>query len=114
MMGGVDGFTCSAQAPKKECTAFLNFFMQKKHQEGYAEAFQTLPANKDAQEVVTDPALQSILQAYNDAPYVTVWLDTLFGQNVGNALNTSVVDMLAGKGGAEDIVSAVNDAAAKG
>jgi raffinose/stachyose/melibiose transport system substrate-binding protein len=114
MMGGVDGFTCSAQAPKKECTAFLNFFMQKDHQEGYAEAFQTLPANQDAQDVVEDPALQSILQAYNDAPYVTVWLDTLFGQNVGNALNTSVVDMLAGKSGAKDIVSAVNDAAAKG
>lgn len=114
MMGGVDGFTCSADAPKKECTAFLNFFMQKEHQEGYAEAFQTLPANQDAQEVVTDPALQSILQSYNDAPYVTVWLDTLFGQNVGNALNTSVVDMLAGKGGADHIVSSVNDAAAKG
>lgn len=114
MMGGVDGFTCSAQAPKEECTAFLNFFMQKEHQEGYAEAFQTLPANQDAQEVVEDPALQSILEAYNEAPYVSVWLDTLFGQNVGNALNTSVVDMLAGKGGSKDIVSAVNDAAAKG
>lgn len=59
MMGGVDGFTCSAQAPKEECTAFLNFFMQKEHQEAYAEAFQTLPANQDAQAVVTDPALQS-------------------------------------------------------
>lgn len=114
MMGGVDGFTCSAQAPKEECTAFLNFFMQKEHQEAYAEAFQTLPANQDAQAVVTDPALQSILQAYNDAPYVMVWLDTLFGQNVGNALNKGVVDMFAGQGTAEDIVSAVNDAAAKG
>lgn len=114
MMGGVDGFTCSAQAPKEECTAFLNFFMQKEQQEAYADAFKTLPANQDAQSVVTDPALKSILEAYNEAPYVTVWLDTLFGQNVGNALNTSVVDMLAGKGGAADIVTAVNDAAAKG
>jgi raffinose/stachyose/melibiose transport system substrate-binding protein len=113
MMGGVDGFTCSAKAPK-ECTDFLNFFMQKEQQEGYANAFHTLPANKDAQAVVSDPALKSILAAYNDAPYVTVWLDTLFGQNVGNALNTSVVDMLAGKGAAADIVSGVNAAAAKG
>ncbi|WP_022885910.1 extracellular solute-binding protein [Glaciibacter superstes] len=114
MMGGVDGFTCSAQAPEKECTDFLNFFMQKEQQEGYANAFHTLPANQDAQSVVTEPALKSILEAYNEAPYVTVWLDTLFGQNVGNALNTSVVDMLAGKGTAADIVSGVNDAAAKG
>lgn len=114
MMGGVDGFTCSAQAPKEECTAFLNFFMQQEYQEDYAAAFQTIPANQDAQAAVTDPALQSILEAYNDAPYVTVWLDTLFGQNVGNALNKGAVDMFAGQGTAEDLVSALNDAAAKG
>ncbi|MUK02767.1 extracellular solute-binding protein [Vibrio cholerae] len=114
MMGGVDGFTCSAQAPKEECTAFLNFFMQQEYQEDYAAAFQTIPANQDAQAAVTDPALQSILEAYNEAPYVTVWLDTLFGQNVGNALNKGAVDMFAGQGTAEDIVSALNDAAAKG
>lgn len=114
LMGGVDGFTCSAQAPKDECAAFLNFFMQKEYQEGYADAFQTIPANKDAQEVVKDPALLSIIEAYNEAPYVTVWLDTLFGQNVGNALNKGVVDLFAGQGSAEDIVSGLNDAAAKG
>ncbi|WP_394250679.1 ABC transporter substrate-binding protein [Arthrobacter pityocampae] len=114
MMGGVDGFTCSAQAPKEECTAFLNFFMQKEYQEDYAEAFQTIPANQDAQDVVKDPALLSIIESYNEAPYVTVWLDTLFGQNVGNALNKGAVDLFAGQGSAEDIVSALNDAAAKG
>ncbi|MPY10394.1 ABC transporter substrate-binding protein [Arthrobacter bussei] len=114
MMGGVDGFTCSAQAPQEECTAFLNFFMQQEPQEGYAAAFQTIPANQDAQAAVTDPALQSILEAYNEAPYVTVWLDTLFGQNVGNALNTGAVDMFAGQGTAEDIVAGMSDAAAKG
>lgn len=113
MMGGVDGFACSAKAPKKECAAFLNFFMQTKYQEGYANAFHTLPASKDAQGVVTEPALQDVLAAYNDAAYVSVWLDTLFGQNVGNALNTSVVNMLAGKGDAAGIVKAVSDAAAK-
>jgi raffinose/stachyose/melibiose transport system substrate-binding protein len=113
MMGGVDGYACSAKAPK-QCTAFLNFYMQKKYQENYAKAFQTLPASKEAQSVVTDPALKAILTSYNNAPYVQVWLDTLFGQNVGNALNTGVVNMLAGKGDAASIVKTVNDAAAKG
>lgn len=113
MMGGIDGFSCSAQAPKEECTAFLNFVMQQEHQEGYASAFHTLPASKDAQGVVEEPALQNVLTAYNDAAYVTVWLDTLFGQNIGNALNTGVVEMLAGSGDAESIVQAVSDAAAK-
>jgi raffinose/stachyose/melibiose transport system substrate-binding protein len=63
---------------------------------------------------VTDPALKEILASYNSAPYVQVWLDTLYGQSVGNALNTGVVNMLAGKGDAAGIVKAVNDAAAKG
>lgn len=114
MMGGVDGFSCSADAPKKECPAFLNFIAGKEQQEGYANAFHTLPASKDAQGVVTEPVLKSILEAYNKAPYVTLWLDTMYGQNVGNALNAGVVDMLAGKGDAAGIVKAVNDAAAKG
>ena len=113
MMGGVDGYSCSTKAPK-ECAQFLNFAMQKQYQEGYSKAFQTLPASKDAQSAVTDPALLDILKAYNNAPYVSVWLDTLFGQNVGNALNSGVVNMLAGKGDPAGIVKATNDAAAKG
>ena len=113
MMGGVDGYSCHVEAPA-ECADFLNFFMQKEHQEGYAEAFVTLPASQEAQGVVTEPALQSILEAYNEAPYVTVWLDTLFGQNVGNALNAGVVEMLAGKGDPESIVATLNDASARG
>lgn len=113
MMGGVDGFSCSAKAPK-ECPAFLNFLMLKKYQENSSKAFQNLPASKEAQGVVTDPALKAVLASYNKAPYVIVWLDTLYGQNVGNALNTGVVNMLAGKGDPASIVKAMNDAAAKG
>ena len=113
MMGGVDGYSCWIKAPK-ECGDFLNFYMQKQYQENYATAFQTLPASKDAQSVVTTGALKEILTSYNAAPYVSVWLDTLFGQNVGNALNSGVVNMLAGKGNPDAIVKATNDAAAKG
>ncbi|MCS5716127.1 extracellular solute-binding protein [Herbiconiux sp. CPCC 205716] len=112
MMGGVDGFSCWVNAPK-ECVDFLNFMVEKSNQEAYADAFQTLPASQDAQSVVSDPALKDVLAAYNEAPYVVVWLDTLYGQNVGNALNVAVVDMFAGKGDAASIVDAVNDAAAK-
>lgn len=112
MMGGVDGYACHVDAPDA-CADFLNFYMGQEHQEGYAEAFVTIPASKEAQAAVTDPALQDVLTAYNDAAYVTVWLDTLLGQNVGNALNTGVVEMLAGTGDAESIVATVEAAAAK-
>src|SRR5690625_3347292 len=113
LMGGADGFSCSASAPEEECAAFLNFMLEKENQENYADAFHTLPASQEAQGVVEEGALQDILAAYNDASYVMVWLDTLFGQNVGNALNTAVVEMLAGDGTPDGVVSTVNDAAAR-
>lgn len=114
MMGGVDGNSCSAQAPKKACTDFLNFIVQKDNQEAYYKAFNAIPVNKDAQSVVSEPYLKTALAAYQEAPFVSQYLDTLYGQNVGNALNTSVVDLLAGKGNAKDIVETTNQAAAKG
>lgn len=112
LMGGLDGFSCKKDAPK-ECAEFLNFALQKEYQEKYADAFKTIPANKDAQGVVTEPALKDILEANNKAPYITTWLDTLLGQNVGNALNIGVVDMLAGKSDAKGILDAVQAAADK-
>ena len=114
MMGAVDGYSCSAKAPKKECTAFLNYMTEKPVQEAYYKAFNAIPANESAQSVVTEPYLKTVLDAYNKAPFVSNYLDTLYGQNVGNALNTSVVNLLAGKGDVSDIVKTVNQAAAKG
>lgn len=113
MMGGADGYSCYVKAPK-ECADFMNFYAQKQNQEAYAKAFNTLPASAEAAGAVTDPALKDILNAYKNAAYMTVWLDTLLGQNVGNALNAGVVNMLADKGTPEDIVSTVKSAAAKG
>jgi raffinose/stachyose/melibiose transport system substrate-binding protein len=113
IMGGADGYSCSADAPK-ECTDFLNFIATKDVQEGLYKAFQALPVNKEAQGVVTEDYLKAVLDAYNSAPYVSLWLDTIYGQNVGNALNVGVVNLLAGKGDVAGIIQAVNDAAAKG
>ena len=113
MMGGVDGYSCSADAPEQACADFLNYIATTAVQEAYYAAFNAPPVNTEAQKVVTEPYLQQILEAYNAAPYVSQWLDTVYGQNVGNALNTGVVEMLAGSGDAAGIIQAVNDAAAR-
>ena len=114
MMGGVDGYSCSAKAPKKECTAFLNYTTTKSVQEAYSTAFNTIPVNKNAQGGISGAYIKPVLEAYNKAPFVSQYLDTLYGQNVGNALNTGVVNMLAGQGTVAGIVDAANQAAAKG
>jgi raffinose/stachyose/melibiose transport system substrate-binding protein len=113
IMGGVDGYSCSQSAPP-ECVKFLDYLATTKVQEAYYKGFNAPPVNPDAQKVVSEPYLKDVLAAYNKAPYVSQWLDTLLGQNVGNALNVGVVNMLAGKGSPKGIVDATNEAAKKG
>lgn len=113
MMGGVDGYSCAAQAPE-ECADFLNFIASSEQQTAYYEAFQSPPVNSVAQEALTEPYLQQILEAYNNAPFVSQWLDTVLGQNVGNALNVAVVDMLAGGSDPAQFIQAVTAAGAQG
>ena len=92
-MGGVDGYSCSAKAPKKACTDFLNYLgAQPTCRRPTTRPSTRRPVNKDAQAVVTEPYLKAVLDAFNNAPYVSQWLDTLYGQNVGNALNIAVVE----------------------
>jgi len=95
MMAGSDGYSCSSTAPQPACTDFLNFMAQKSWDGQYATAYTTLPARSDANDVVTDPALKGAADAYSNAKYVSLWFDTLLGQDVGNAVNQSVVDILA-------------------
>jgi raffinose/stachyose/melibiose transport system substrate-binding protein len=112
ILGGVDGYSCSVDAPA-ECLDFLNYIGSSDVQKEYYAAFNAPPVNTVAQEAVTEPYLKQIIEAYNAAPYVSQWLDTVYGQNVGNALNVGVVDLLAGKGSPEQLIQAVNDAAKK-
>ncbi|MER6334105.1 extracellular solute-binding protein [Streptomyces sp. NPDC001034] len=113
IMGGLDGYSLSRNAPK-EALGFLRFLVTKDQQKAYAKAFYTIPVNKDAQEVVTDSYNVSALRAFNKAAYSMQFLDTMYGQNVGNAMNTAVVNLLAGKGTAADIAKDTDAAAAKG
>ena len=113
MMGGSGGYSLSKKAPK-EAFEFLQFLVTKDQQEAYAKAFVTIPVNQAAQEVVTDSYNISALQAFNKAAYSMQFLDTEYGQNVGNAMNTAVVNLLAGKGSSADIVKDTNSAAEKG
>jgi raffinose/stachyose/melibiose transport system substrate-binding protein len=113
IMGGSDAYSLTKNAPK-EALEFLEFLVTKDQQEAYAKAFQSIPVNQAAQSIITEPYNVSALQAANKAAYSMQYLDTQLGQNVGNAMNTAVVNLMAGKGSAADIVSASDSAAAKG
>ena len=113
IMGGNDAYSLSKNAPK-EAFGFLEFLVTKDEQEAYGKALQAIPVNTAAQNVVTGSYNISALQAFNKAAYSIQYLDTEYGENVGNAMNTAVVSLMAGQGSAADIVSQTNSAAAKG
>jgi len=113
MMGGFNGFSLSKSAPPV-AFQFLEYLLTTPQQEAYAKAFVTIPINPAAQGVVTDPSAVEVKNALNTAKYTMQFLDTQYGQNVGNALNAAVVNLLAGKGTSAGIVSATSAAAAKG
>jgi raffinose/stachyose/melibiose transport system substrate-binding protein len=113
MMGGFDGFSLAKNAPA-QAWQFLEFLLTTPQQEAYAKANVTIPINPAAQGVVTDPSAVEVKNALNKSAYTMQFLDTQYGQNVGNALNAAVVNLLAGKGNAAGIVSATSEAAAKG
>lgn len=113
VMGGMGGYSCSAAAPQQLCFEFLQTIVDAKWQESYYKAFQVPPLNIAAKSVVTEPFNLAIMDGLAKASFVSDWLDTRLGQNVGNALNTAVVDLLAGKGDPQHIIDTVNAAADK-
>jgi raffinose/stachyose/melibiose transport system substrate-binding protein len=110
-LGGGDGFSCSYQAPP-ECVELLKYISSVDVQTRFAETGAGLPVAAGAEVGVTDPNMKALLEARNGATYVQLWLDTAYGPTVGGAMNDAIANMFAGQATAEDIVQAMDDAAA--
>ena len=114
MQGGdVTGFAVNPEAPDA-AVDFVNFMAEKSNQEKYATAFSTIPASVEAYDAVTDENLKGIIEAMKKSDGMQLWMDTALGGNIGNALNSGVVNLLSGQGTSADIVKAMKDAASKG
>jgi multiple sugar transport system substrate-binding protein/raffinose/stachyose/melibiose transport system substrate-binding protein len=109
MMAGLDGYSCKKDAPQA-CVDFLNFLAEKPQQEGYATAYGSLPASKDATGAVTEPSLKSLLTGFQNAKYVVLWFDTSLGQDAGNGLNQAIVNLLAGQMTVDQTMAAIQSA----
>lgn len=113
LMGAATSFGVNPEAPEIAID-FVNKMAEKEWQDKYATAFSTIPASAESQADVEDESLAGLIEALNASDGMKLWMDTSLGANIGTALNTGVVNMLSGTGTPEDIVKAMNDAAAKG
>jgi raffinose/stachyose/melibiose transport system substrate-binding protein len=110
-LGGGDGFSCSKDAPK-ECVELLKYISSVDVQTRFGEIGAGLPVTKGSEVGITDPNLSQVLQGLQSATYVQLWLDTAYGPTVGGAMNDGIVNLFAGNGTPEDIVTSIQDAVA--
>lgn len=113
LMGSATSHGVNPEAPEIAID-FVNKMAEKEWQDKFATAFSTIPASAESQADVEDESLAGLIEALNASDGMKLWMDTSLGANIGTALNTGVVNMLSGTGTPEDIVKAMNDAAAKG
>lgn len=108
-LGGGDGFAVSAQAPDVT-VELLKYIMSEDVQRRFGESGAGLPTIPAAQDSITDPNLQMVLEGLNNATYVQLWLDTAYGPVVGGAMNEAIVNFFGGQGTPQGIVDAINAA----
>jgi raffinose/stachyose/melibiose transport system substrate-binding protein len=110
-LGGGDGFACTKDAPK-ECVELLKYIVSVDVQTRFGEIGAGLPVTKGSEAGITDPNLSQVLEGLRSASYVQLWLDTAYGPTVGGAMNDGIVNLFAGNGTPEDIVTSIQDAVA--
>lgn len=110
-LGGGDGFGCSADAPP-ECAELLAYIMSDEVQAKFAASGSGIPTVSSALDSLEDPNLKLVAEGLAASSYVQLWLDTAYGTTVGNAMNEGIVNLFAGQGTPEDIVTRMQDAAA--
>ncbi|CAM3823970.1 ABC transporter substrate-binding protein [Nocardioides zeicaulis] len=109
-LGGGDAWAVSQGAPDV-AVDFVNYLLSDDVQRGFAENDMGLPTNPAAGDAVSDPALASLLEVRDDAPYVQLYFDTAFGASVGGAMNDAIALMFAGQATSQDVVEATQAAA---
>lgn len=111
VLGGGDAWALNANAPDAAID-FVTYLLSDEVQTGFAENDMGLPTNAAASGSVSDPALAELLSTRDEAPYVQLYFDTAFGENIGGAMNEAVVALFAGQGEPQGVVDAMVDAAA--
>lgn len=109
-LGGGDAWACSQDAPDV-CVDFLEFMLSSDVQKGFAELDMGLPTLPSATAFVAAPELAQLLAVRNEAPYIQLYFDTAFGENIGGAMNEAIVSVFAGSGSPQGIVDATQAAA---
>jgi len=110
-LGGCDGYSCTTGAAEPACADFLKYLDTPAVQAKVVAANVGLPANPAAASALTLPAMQSVQQYNQAAPFIQVYFDIAMPTNVGQTLDTAIANFFAGQATPQSIISTVNQAA---
>jgi raffinose/stachyose/melibiose transport system substrate-binding protein len=111
--GGGGGFAVGKDAPP-EAVEFLKFIAQPENARVEAKTAGVLPVVKAAGDAVTDPNLKLVAATLTASTGFQLYLDQAYAPAVGQQVNDSVAELLAGKGSPQQVVQAITTAAKQG
>jgi raffinose/stachyose/melibiose transport system substrate-binding protein len=111
--GGGGGFAVGKDAPP-EAVEFLKFIAQPDNARIQAKPAGVLSVVKAAEDAVTDPNLKQVGETLAGATGFQLYLDQAYAPAVGQQVNDSVAELLAGKASPDQVVQAVTTAAKQG
>ncbi|WP_307248658.1 extracellular solute-binding protein [Catenuloplanes indicus] len=111
--GGGGGFAIGRNAPAKAID-FLRFIAQPDNARIEAKTAGVLPVVKAAQDAVTDPNLKSVADILGSSTGFQLYLDQAFAPAVGQQVNDSVAELLAGQASPQDVAAAITTVAKQG
>lgn len=113
VFGGGDNYVVGRDAPA-EAVEFLKYLTSNPAAvDGWVALNDgTLPTVTGAEELITDPNLQSILETRSAATFAQGYLDQVTSPALGGAINDAVAGLVAGALSPEEVSQAVTEAAA--
>ena len=103
--GGGGGFAVGKNAPP-EAVEFLKFLRSPRTPATEATTGGVLPVVKAAEDAVTDPTCKLVAETLASATGFQLYLDQAYAPAVGQQVNDSVAELLAGKSSPEQVAQA--------
>ncbi|MER5425199.1 extracellular solute-binding protein [Streptosporangium roseum] len=104
--GGGGGYAVGQDAPA-EAVDFLKFISQIGNHREAVESGAVLPVVKGAEDAVKDPNLGAVAKALGSATGFQLYLDQAYPPAVGQEVNDSVAELIAGRKTPEQVAQAI-------
>lgn len=110
LFGGGNGFVVGKNAPA-QTTEFLKHLLSPDVQRKAAESGAILPVTKGTEDAVKDPNQQAVAKTLAEGTAFQLYLDQAWEPKVGQQVNDSVAELIAGKASPEQVLKSITDVA---